>query len=240
MLVPTTLSGGYGFSQAIHCNYIKSLQLNTSEPNLQEIIINFSNISDFRFLSSDITSGTGYTVNKIFGLIQLIANSGYTSLTNIKPVASAWKILDMSAQIYDYISGNTLTSTQLIQQPFKIPLKNYNSYTTYWLKNFISSYPSKQPTADLELCFGDETFFMGNVTTDIKATAYVTDIPILLDLNEFNSSTNSTWDSSVDKVVITEIGIYDANKNLVAIGKLNNPIQKDSSIARTIVFDVDF
>lgn len=238
MLVPTTLSGGNGFSQAIHCNYIKTMQLNTQEPNLQEIVINFSNINDFKFLSSSIGAGSGYTANKIYGLIQLIANSGYTSMSDIKPIASEWKIYNMSSQIYDYISGNTLTATQLTQQAFKIPLKNYSTYPTYFLNNFITSYPTKQANADNELCFGDEVFFLGNVSSEIKAIAYTTDIPIFLDLNEFNYSTNATWDN--ERVVISEIGIYDAQKNLIAIGKLNNPIEKDTSIARTIVFDVDF
>ena len=80
---------------------------------------------------------------------------------------------------------------------------------------------------------------MGNVETDIKAIAYTTDLAINLPQNEFNSSTNETWNNT-DIVAISEIGIYDANKNLVAIGKLNNPIQKNSGIARTIVFAIDF
>jgi len=58
-------------------------------------------------------------------------------------------------------------------------------------------------------------------------------------LNQFNSTTNLTWDG-VSKVAISEIGIYDADKNLVAVGKLNDPIDKDSSIARTILFAIDF
>jgi hypothetical protein len=46
VLVPTS-----GFSQAIHCNYIKSIQLNTdNNPNIEEIKISFPNINDFRFL----------------------------------------------------------------------------------------------------------------------------------------------------------------------------------------------
>jgi len=58
-------------------------------------------------------------------------------------------------------------------------------------------------------------------------------------LSEFNSTTNPTWDG-ISSVAISEIGIYDEDKNLVAIGKLNNPIIKDSSITRTISFAIDF
>ena len=39
---------------------------------------------------------------------------------------------------------------------------------------------------------------------------------------------------------ISGISVNDADNNLVAIGKFNNPVAKDDSIARTIVFDIDF
>ena len=90
-----------------------------------------------------------------------------------------------------------------------------------------------------KLAWGEEVFFYGNVKSDIKATAYTTDIPIVMPLNQFNSTTNPTWDGSVP-VSVSEVGIYDSVGNLVAIGKLNNPISKDSTIARTIVFAMDF
>jgi hypothetical protein len=120
---------------------------------------------------------------------------------------------------------------------FKIPLSGYDTYDPYNLGDYIT-YPTKQSPSDSHLSFGDETFFLGNVTTQIKANAYTTDIPVQLDLNEFNSSTNETWDN--DQVIISEIGIYDDDGDLVAMGKLNNPIPKDSTISRTIVFDIDF
>jgi hypothetical protein len=65
------------------------------------------------------------------------------------------------------------------------------------------------------------------------------DIGIDLPLDEFNSSTNLSWDGG-ETVFISEVGIYDSNRNLVAIGKLNDPVPKDSTISRTIVFAVDF
>ena len=89
------------------------------------------------------------------------------------------------------------------------------------------------------MCFGDASYFFGNVTSKIKADVYTTDISINLPLNEFNSTTNSTW-NGIETVYITEIGIYDSNKNLVAIGKLNDPVAKDATISRTILFAIDF
>ena len=34
--------------------------------------------------------------------------------------------------------------------------------------------------------------------------------------------------------------IYNEERELIAIGKLNNPLKKDNSISRTIVFGIDF
>jgi hypothetical protein len=225
-----------GNSEAIHCNYIKSLQLNGGNNiNIQEINISFSNPDDFKFLSNNIIGGTGYTANKIYAIIQLVNNSGYTNISDVKPDSTKWKIVDL-------ISGNTglLTPAILTNQVFKISLLGYNGFTSYSL--FYLNYPTKFPSDDNKLCFGDEIYFLGNVSTDIHADVYVTDLAIILGQNEFNSSTNPTWlqTSPRPAVAITEIGIYDANKNLVAIGKLNDPLVKDSSISRTLVFDIDF
>lgn len=224
VLVPTS-----GFSQAIHCNYIKSLQLNTNNPAIEEISLRFLNINDFKFLNH------GYTANKIYMLVQLV--SGVTSgNTIVKPDAENWKIINVTPQVTGYTTGNTfiLTPAKLMSAVFKVQLSGYNGYPIYNLSYL--NYPS---TSSDELCFGDEIYFLGNVTTDIHADVFTTDPLIELSQNEFNSSTNATWDGILP-VVITEIGIYDNNKNLVAIGKLNDPIIKSFGISRTISFAIDF
>jgi hypothetical protein len=116
-----------------------------------------------------------------------------------------------------------------------VSIPEVNAADTYDLSYL--NYPTELQTDNL--AWGEEAFFFGNVKTDIRATAYVTDISIVLPLNEFNSSTNPTWDGE-SAVSISEVGIYDEGGNLVAIGKLNNPITKDSTISRTILFAMDF
>jgi len=235
VFVPTS-----GNSQAVHCNYIKSLQLNATNTNIdvQEISMNFSNPDDFKFLSNNINNGTGYTANKIYAIIQVVNNSGYTNIVDVKPDSTKWKIVDLTSQISGYTG--ILTPAQLTSVVFKISLLGYNGFTSYNLSYL--DYPTKFSFDDNKLCFGDEIYFLGNVSTDIHADVFVTDLAIILGQNQFNSSTNPTWLQVTPRpaVAITEIGIYDANKNLVAIGKLNDPLIKDSSISRTIVFDIDF
>jgi hypothetical protein len=228
---------GYGYGQAIHCNYIKSMQIETDNINIQEVLINFSGATTFKFLSDNITNGTGFTVHKIYAVIQKVLNST-TGATKADP--ANWKMVDVTSQITGHVSGVPLTATELVSTVFRIPLNLYGTYSSYTLTYL--NYPKSidvDLSANDDLSFGDETYFLGNITTDIHADVYTTDLSINLDMNEFNSSTNLTWDG-LSSVAITEIGIYDANKNLVAIGKLNDPIIKDSTLTRTILFALDF
>jgi hypothetical protein len=229
VFVPTS-----GNSQAVHCNYIKSLQLNAVNINVQEVSISFPNIDDFKFLSNNITAGTGFTANKIYAVIQLVNNSGFTSVSSVVPDVTKWKVVDLTSQISGYTG--ILTPAQLTSVVFKISLFNYSGFTSYDL-SYIN-YPSQLPSAATELCFGDELYFLGNVATDIHADVFVTNLSIPLALNQFNSSTNPTWNGL--SVFMTEIGIYDGNGNLVAIGKFNDPVEKNGNLSRTIQFAIDF
>jgi len=231
-LVPTGNTAGYG--QAIHCNYINKMQIQTDNLAIQEVRVNFQNVNEFKFLGDDLNNGTGFTAHRIYIIIQVV-NSGNTDISLVNPISGAWKYYDVTNQVVGYSGIGFLTASQLVSVVFKVPLNNYDSYLNYALDYL--NYPSSSQLE--QLSFGDETYFFGNVTADIKADVYTTDLSINLPLNEFNSTTNSTWDG-VSKVYITEVGIYDSNKNLVAIGKLNDPVPKDSTISRTILFAIDF
>ena len=236
LLVPNSGStNGCGYSEAIHCNYINSILLDTIVN--KEVNLHFDNKNDFKFLSPN--GSTGFTANKIFILVQLIDNSTYTNPSDIKPISSNWKMYDVTNKVTGYTSGNTfsLTPANITSSVFGVPLYKYDSMASYNL-NYLN-YPSKLSVDDDKLCFGDEEYFFGNVSTDIEAIAYTTDLAINLPLNQFNSSTNATWDN-LSQVFITEIGLYDTNKNLIGIAKLNDPISKDATISRTIVFALDF
>ena len=237
VLIPTGITTGSGFTQAVHCNYIKSFQATASNPYITEINVNFSEINDFKFLS-DNNGVTGYTANRIYAVTQLVDNTPFDTVADVKPDSTLWKYLDITDQVSGYTTtyNGILTPANITSQVFKVSLYNYlttfSSYTLDYL-----TYPATSQTDTL--CFGTETYFMGNITTEIKADVYTTDISINLPLDEYNSTDNLTWDG-VESVYITEIGIYDSNKNLVAIGKLNDPVEKNTNIARTIVFALDF
>ena len=222
-----------GFNQAIHCNYIKSLEIETTSISIQEFRFYFDDSDDFKFLNDSVSNEIGFMAQKIYVLLQLVEHTGTT--TTVEPVSSNWKMYDVTDQISGYVEGQLLSASDLTGVVFRVPLLNYDTYTSYTL-NYLT-YPTSAQTTNL--CFGDEDYFFGNVSTTIKAHVYTTDITINLPLNEFNSTDNETWDG-LSSVYITEIGIYDGDYNLVAIGKLNKPMRKDSMTSRTISFSIDF
>lgn len=228
---------GYGNSKYVHCNYINKITIDSINPYMYEVLMAFPNISDFKFLNPVISGGTGFTANKIIALIQLVDNSEYDNLNEVRPISNNWKEYNLTNQIGAHIIGNNLTALELTNRVFRISLISYDQLPTYNLHDYIN-YPTNLNNTDLS--FGDEIFFFGNVDADIKANVYTTDISVQLNLNEFNYSTNETWDEKNDEVYITEIGIYDNDYNLVGIGKLNNPIKKNNRISRNIVFQIDF
>ena len=236
VLVPSGLTGS-GYTQGIHCNYIKKIDLGILNPLIQEVSLNFSGATDFKFLSSSITGGTGYTVNRIYALVQIVDNTPFSTEADIKPESNLWRQLNITDQVTGYTGSPSflLTGANLTSVVFKVSFLQYYNFETYDLDYL--NYPASSQTD--ELCFGDPTYFFGNVTTQIKADVYTTDISIDLPLNEFNSTDNLSWDGN-EKVYISEVGLYDSNKYLVAIAKMNDPVAKDFNIARTIVFAIDF
>jgi hypothetical protein len=90
------------------------------------------------------------------------------------------------------------------------------------------------------LWFGEEQFLLGNIRTEAEAVVERTKFVTQLNIGEYTNSTNPTWNPSSNTVFITEVGIYDEEENLVAIGKLNNPIPKNNTGIVVLVVDMDF
>jgi hypothetical protein len=76
-----------------------------------------------------------------------------------------------------------------------------------------------------DLNFGDEYFFYGNVQTGIVATIYEMRYLVNLVDTQFQTTTNPTYMSGKDKY-ISEIGLYNSDKELMVISKLLQPIKR--------------
>lgn len=248
MLATSEVSGGtqpysqnnaYGYSSAIHCNYVQRLETESLVNKTINFIVPDGSLFPFLRSSYQIQpgfNGYGFNANKIYALVQIVNGTGST----ITADPANWSIIDVTPQLdgYNTFSGSTIPVTAFnnstiitigVQETLNAPKYNLT---------YLNA-PSTLSSDDNKLTFGEEAFFYGNVKSDIQAIAYTTEIPAVLQLNEYNSTTNSTWDQS-SAVSISEMGIFDDNNNLVGVGKLNNPINKDATIFRTILFSLDF
>lgn len=216
-----------GFGNTIHCNYIQ--EFNMSDPFSNNIDFYFNNIDYFKHLYDGVDKNTVFSINNVYGIVQIIDLGTDEVLQSDK-----WKKIDVTDQITDY-GNNSVTPEQITDSIFSITYDMY-SHSDYYSLDMLN-YASIGETNNLAL--GDETFFFGNVVTDIEAIGHTMEIPIPLNIGEFNYTTNPTWDGS-SELLISEVGIYDGDYNLVAIGKFNAPITKTESISRTVVFNMDF
>jgi len=236
--------GNDGYSTAIHCNYINSFDVDDTTGNEPKIFFD----DDFKFLSPTNTDGIGFVANKIYLLIQTVENvlNNNDVYEKIDPESNLWKKYDVTNQIEGgggSGDGGNILPNDLVNIIFKVKLNiTGESYKLDYLNYPTKSDPSVDTVVldDKNLCFGEEEIFLGNVNTDINATVHTTDLSIELKLNEFNSTTNETWDGENDDIYISEVGLYDENKDLIAMGKFNSPILKNNSTSRTIVFGLDF
>jgi hypothetical protein len=116
-----------------------------------------------------------------------------------------------------YLTQSGLTGTTI-----QISLAEYQAAqtgNTYNLGDYIDLTPSNNTEI---LNFGDEFYFYGNLETDISATIYEMRYLITLGRNQFTDTSNPTWVSGTTSYV-TEIGLYDTNKDLIVISKLQSP-----------------
>lgn len=89
-----------------------------------------------------------------------------------------------------------------------------------------------------KLTFGDESFFFGNVKTKIKATVFSTQLNLRVLPGKFTTSNNPSFNSNLNTVAFSGVGIYDSFRNLVGIGKFSEPITRKSD-AETLIISVN-
>jgi hypothetical protein len=232
-----TVTNNYGLSESIHCNYINRLEVDDLETN--DVLGFFFPEDLFPFLAStqaDFLNGTGWTATQINVIVQIVEGIS-SGDTVIEADPTQFRIFDVTSQLVNHTLDSAISKESLLSSVFNISQSQYLAGSLYDLSYL--NYPTNLPIDDNRLAFGEESFFFGNVATRIGARVFTTDISVPLPLNQYNSTTNPTWDG-VSPVQITEVGIYDDNNELVAIGKLNFPIEKDSTKFRTIAFELDF
>ena len=149
-----------------------------------------------------------------------------------RPVPTEWKIIDYTDQLSGSSIGGYITQAGLTGNTFVITQDLYDNADTYVLTDYIDL-----PTgATTNLNFGDEYYFYGNIETDIQATIYEMRYKINLGQSEFLASSNPTWDNT-KKVNISEIGLYDSDKTLMIVSKLQSPYPRNGIQQYVVKFD---
>ena len=199
-----------GATSSLHCNYYSSIQPNaTVTANTQNVAVRFGD--EFTFMSQEQFSGYSATSMKL--LCQIVTG-------DTRPSPTAWREIDVTTAMTlsnGYITMNSITGTT-----FQITTDNYypaTGATLYQLNNYIDI-PLNGSTNQLN--FGDEFYFYGNLETDITATIYEMNYLVNLGRNQFTDTSNPTWTKGT-KSYVTEIGLYDSNKDLIVISKLQSP-----------------
>ena len=199
-----------GATSSLHCNYYSSIQPDvTVTANTQNVAVRFGD--EFTFMSQEQFSGYSATSMKL--LCQIVTG-------DTRPSPTAWREIDVTTAMTlsnGYITMNSITGTT-----FQITTDNYypaTGATLYQLNNYIDI-PLNGSTNQLN--FGDEFYFYGNLETDITATIYEMNYLINLGRNQFTDTSNPTWTKGT-KSYVTEIGLYDSNKDLIVISKLQSP-----------------
>jgi hypothetical protein len=137
--------------------------------------------------------------------------------------------------IYTGDTGDTtIDPLKLAGFQFVVSREDYDSGTTYSLNSSFTNQAAN-------LTFGDESFFFGNVSTGILSTTYKSVMTVLAKNTEYNTTINPTFNSSLNtNIYITEIGIFDNDDNLVAIGKPTTPIKKNDGRYLAFQLEIDF
>ena len=205
-----------GFTDSLHCNYYSNVKADasvTSDP--KNLAVRFG--PEFKFLNQPLNTYTsadlsGYSANSMKLLVQVVTG-------DTRPISTDWKEIDVTSQISGSSINGYITMSGITGTTFQVDKVDYDNAPDYNLANYINL-PENGQTDYLN--FGDEYYFYGNLETDISATIYEMKYLINLGRNQFTNTSNPTWMSGTTSYV-TEIGLYNAQKDLMVVSKLQSP-----------------
>lgn len=200
------------FTNSLHCNYYTELV--GPDPSCisipQNVIVKFG--SEFSYLTQN--SLLGFSANEFNILCQKVT-------TGERPKPDKWRKIDFTSQLNVPANG-FITSSGMTSNSFIISQSMYDAADIYDISEYIRIPLVSEPD---DLNFGDEYFFYGNVQTGIVATIYEMRYLVNLVDTQFQTTTNPTYMTGKDKY-ISEIGLYNSDKELMVISKLLQPIKR--------------
>ena len=214
------------FTDSLHCNYYSKICGTDPDcpPDTADVVFKFGN--EFPFLNDNPTGvPSGFSANDLVILAQ--KTTGDTL-----PDPAQWvEVTGITEQISATTVNGYMTVSGLTGTTLQITKAGYDGGSPYILENYIDLPQS----GDTQLNFGGEYLFYGNIKTDIQATIYVMNYQVNLGQVQFMDSSNPTWLGNAPYV--TEVGLYDSNKDLMIISKVQSPQLRQGVQQYTIKLD---
>ena len=192
----------------------------------------------FNFLRDKIITNNkpGYQATKFFILVQQVD-------AGMKPESDGWRYIDYTDSLVNYVTGSNILEQNLTGKKFIVNAELYNNANAFVYRDLIG-YPNNNEKGNM--IFGDEFMLMGDLTLNKQHSVYVMNYIINLPENHFVRSQNPTWDidndSNIQDLRITEVALYNEDKDMVAIGKLSIPHKRgvDPASCQVISVKLDF
>ena len=215
------------FTESLHCNYytkIKGEDDDCSDGTSKNVTFDFG--PEFPYLNNT-PSGvpSGFSANEISILVQKVTG-------DTRPNPASWvEISGVTSQISATTSNGYLNSSGLTNTTFQITKENFEGGTDYVLEDYIDI-PQSSGT---KMNFGEEYFFYGTLKSDIAASIYVMNYRVNLGQTQYLDSSNPTWTGS--NPYVSEVGLYNSDKDLMIISKVQSPEKRLGVQQYTIKFD---
>lgn len=229
---------GSGLTTSLPCqSYIKVTNGSSGTKDISFKISDVDLLPYMRKTESGGYDGYGFYAHNFKVLYQIVDDQ------NERPEAGSWKVLDFTNTTLTTNGGETIDPLALENQTpnFVLNAANNSGATTFDLTIPLALAPNSDPSL---LQFGDEKFFYGNLETYIGATIYKTIFDLRVNSAQFNQTTNPTrsLQSSTNPpdIKISEVAIYDNNRDLVVIGKLSTPVALAAGNTIMMELSLDF
>ncbi len=223
---------GYPYQPALPCQYIKELSVSLSQLQYLEFKLSEAELVHLRDAASvEDGEGAGFTAQRLVLLFQEV-NAGS------RPAADTWIRLDVTSRLLPAVTTGTPLSRTALGGLYKIPGADFIAARTSALSTSFYRLPAVGVAAG-GLTFGEETYLLGNVETDIEGLVFRTSFLLNLPDGAYATSSNPTW-SNGDPVAITELAIHDSFNNVVAVGKPTDPQVKAAALPLYLEATLDF
>jgi hypothetical protein len=232
---------GYGLQNSISCQeYIKITNNSSSPKDIAFRMAEVDMLPYMRKIENVGYDGLGFYATKFKLVYQIVSDA------SIRPSSGSWKVYDFTSTAITNLAGETIDPTMLENQNylvtgFLLTTLNDASATTFDITQTLNLAPNSDSSI---LQFGDERFFYGNLNTYIGATIFKTLFDIRINTTEYVSTSNTTRSKDLTTnppaIKVSEVGIYDTNKNLVCIGKLSKPIPLSPNNTIMLELSIDF